>query len=190
MLQTFRTGIGELGMPSFENVLDEDPTIYRTLNIYLIWILWFLTTFVLLIFMINFLIAVITSAYQRVMNYQKIISYKHKADLNYETYMLLSKFIKLKEYRYLVLMSSSSVRELIEDEFDEKSEQFKKFIQRETAQLKESHKNLNDKIESIKSEQMEIDLFIHNQFDILRVKRENMQKEIFTEIERGAGIQR
>ena len=66
--------------------------------------------------------------------------------------MLLSKFITLKEYRYLVLMSSSSVRELIEDEFDEKSEQFKKFIQRETAQLRESHKNLNDKIESIKKE--------------------------------------
>lgn len=72
--------------------------------------------------------------------------------MNYETYMLLSKFITLKEYRYLVLMSSSSVRELIEDEFDEKSEQFKKFIQRETAQLRESHKNLNDKIESIKKE--------------------------------------
>lgn len=72
--------------------------------------------------MINFLIAVITSAYQQVMNYQKIISFKHKTDLNYETYMLLSKFIKLKEYRYLVLMSSSSVRQLVEDEFDEKAE--------------------------------------------------------------------
>ena len=50
-------------MPSFENVFEDEDTIYRTLNIYLIWILWFLTTFVLLIFMINFLIAVITSAY-------------------------------------------------------------------------------------------------------------------------------
>ena len=96
LLQTLRTGLGEMGMPAFSQVLEEEDTIFRTMNIYLIWILWFLTVFVLLIFMINFLIAVITSAYQRVMNYQKIISYKHKTDLNYETYMLLSKFIELK----------------------------------------------------------------------------------------------
>jgi len=41
-------------------------------------------------------------------------------------------------------MSSTSVRELIEDEFDEKAEQFKKFIQRETTGLKQGHEKLNE----------------------------------------------
>jgi len=96
LLQTFRTGLGELGMPSFKTVMQQKDTFFRTMNVYLIWLLWFLTVFFLLIFMINFLIAVITSAYQRVMNYQKLIGFKHKADLNYETYMLISTFMELK----------------------------------------------------------------------------------------------
>ena len=49
-------------------------------------------------------------------------------------------------------MSSTSVRELIEDEFDEKAEQFKKFISRETAGLKISHESLKDHIDTIKKE--------------------------------------
>ena len=40
----------------------------------------------MLIIMLNFLIAVITSTYERVMNYQKIISYMHKAELNVEVF--------------------------------------------------------------------------------------------------------
>lgn len=123
------------------------------MNIYLIWFLWFLTVFFLLIFMINFLIAVITSAYQRVMNYQKLIGFKHKADLNYETNALLSQFINLKEYRYLILMSSTSVRELIEDEFDEKAENFKKFIHKETTGLNQAHDQLNEYIYNINRDQ-------------------------------------
>merc|ERR1711935_1134377 len=92
LLQTFRTGLGELGMPSFKTVMQQKGTFFRTMNVYLIWLLWFLTVF----FLIICLIAVITSAYQRVMNYQKLIGFKHKADLNYETYMLISTFMELK----------------------------------------------------------------------------------------------
>lgn len=149
VLQTFRTGLGELGVPSFQTVMKQPDTTFRSINIYLIWILWFCTVFFLMIFMINFLIAVITSAYQRVMNYQKLISFKHKADLNYESHALISQFKQLNEYRFMLLMSSTSVRELIEDEFDEKAEQFKKFIHKETTGLKQTHDQLNEQIEAI-----------------------------------------
>ena len=73
------------------------------------------------------------------MNYHKLISFKHKAELNYESNALLSQFINLQEYRYMLLMSSTSERELIEDEFDEKAEQFKKFIHKEMTGLKQTH---------------------------------------------------
>merc|ERR1711990_554506 len=124
------------------------------------------------------------------MNYQKLIGFKHKADLNYETYMLISTFMELKQYRCLVLMSSTSVRELIEDEFDEKAEQFKKFIQRETTGLKQGHEKLNEQIEQIKKEQEDIEKFMHSEFDQLKIKRDEMQKDIFKVVESAQGVQR
>jgi len=71
-------------------------------------------------------------------------------------------------------MSSTSVRELIEDEFDEKAEQFKKFIQRETTGLKQGHEKLNEQIEQIKKEQEDIEKFMHSEFDQLKIKRDEM----------------
>lgn len=64
-LQVVRTGLGELGMPIFKTVVEGfisnneivDPsenTYFRMINVYLIWILWFVTVFFLHIFMINF----------------------------------------------------------------------------------------------------------------------------------------
>ena len=149
MLQTFRTGIGELGVPSFKTVMKQPESWFRSTNVYLIWVLWFLTVFFLLIFMINFLIAVITSAYQRVMNYQKLIGFKHKAELNYESNALISQFVTLPEYRYLLIMSSTSARELINDQFDEKAEQFKKFMLKETTGLKQTHDQVHELIDGI-----------------------------------------
>ena len=86
LLQTFRTAIGELGMPMYGNILAKEESYFKDINIVLIWILWFAFTFFMLVIMLNFLIAVITSTYERVMNYQKIISYMHKAELNVETF--------------------------------------------------------------------------------------------------------
>ena len=85
-LQTFRTAIGELGMPMYGKILEKEDSYFKTFNIALIWICWFFQTFFMLIIMLNFLIAVITSTYERVMNYQKIISYMHKAELNVEIF--------------------------------------------------------------------------------------------------------
>lgn len=39
---------------------------FRTINIALIWVCWFVQTFLMLIVMLNFLIAVITDNYGRV----------------------------------------------------------------------------------------------------------------------------
>ena len=66
--------------------LKEDDSMFRSINVTLIWICWFFQAFFMLVIMLNFLIAVITSTYERVMNYQKIISYMHKAELNMENF--------------------------------------------------------------------------------------------------------
>ena len=66
-LQTFRTSIGELGMPKYNNlVAKKNGGIFKAINIFLIWLCWFIQTFFMLVVMLNFLIAVITSNYEKV----------------------------------------------------------------------------------------------------------------------------
>ena len=68
-LQSFRNSIGELGMPVYTKILERPHTIFTTINIFLIWFVWFVQTFFMLVIMLNFLIAVITSTYDRVINF-------------------------------------------------------------------------------------------------------------------------
>ena len=105
-LQTFRTALGELGMPVYTEILAKEDQVFKSINITLIWITWYFQTFFMLIIMLNFLIAVITSTYERVVNYQKIISYMHKAELNAETFSLMSYFSELPEFKYIVFTTS------------------------------------------------------------------------------------
>ena len=102
VLQTFRTSIGELGMPVYSKLLAKPPGVARDINIALIWVTWFLQTSLMLIVMLNFLIAVITDNYDRVYKLQQTYGYYHKAQLNHETYMLLSTLQDLPEYRCIV----------------------------------------------------------------------------------------
>ena len=114
-LQVFRTAIGELGMPVYTEILAKEDQLFKSINITLIWVTWFFQTFFMLIIMLNFLIAVITSTYERVMNYQKIISYQHKAELNYETFALMSFFGELEEYKFLIFSTSKKATTLEDD---------------------------------------------------------------------------
>ena len=90
VLQTFRTAIGELGTPVYTKLLEKEDSIFKSINILLIWVCWLCQTFLMLIVMLNFLIAVITDNYNSVAKKQLIYGYLHKAQLNHETYMLLS----------------------------------------------------------------------------------------------------
>ena len=62
-LQVFRTAIGELGMPVYNDILAKEDKLFVSINVILIWVVWFFQTFFMLIIMLNFLIAVITSTY-------------------------------------------------------------------------------------------------------------------------------
>lgn len=68
--------------------------------------------------MLNFLIAVITSTYDRVINYQKIIAFKHKAELNEECYMLIRVFRELKEYRIIVFSTCIDTSKIEDNSFE------------------------------------------------------------------------
>lgn len=104
------------------------------------------------------------------MNYKVLIGYQHKAELNYETNMLISKFkcckncLGLKEYRYLMLMQTSGIREVIEDKFDEMTLDFKNFILKETTVLQQRHDELDRVIDGLSKDQDDLEKEMHVQF--------------------------
>jgi len=69
---------------------DTEGDFFLQINILMIWIMWCLSTFFMFVIMTNFNIAQITSTYERVRGLEKKISFELKAEMNYETYMLLS----------------------------------------------------------------------------------------------------
>ena len=76
------------------------------MNILLIWTNWYVMVVIMFIILQNFLIAVITNTYRKVISVQKQISYKDKADLNAEYNILLSTFKNLDEYKVMVFSIS------------------------------------------------------------------------------------
>jgi hypothetical protein len=55
-----------------------------TLIIYLIYIAWFMNQFILLVVLLNFVIALISEVYERVMDQRMIHEYRQKQQLNDE----------------------------------------------------------------------------------------------------------
>jgi hypothetical protein len=150
LLQTFRTAIGELGMPVYSDILAKEDSLFRTMNIFLIWACWFSQTLFMLVIMLNFLIAVITSTYERVINYQIIISYMHKADLNQENYNLMAFFVNQPEYRVIVFSSGMNTGSLEDDQLCEVCELIKKFVSQENKEVKCNHDLLMKQIAAAK----------------------------------------
>jgi hypothetical protein len=85
ILQTFRTSIGELGIPFYTGVLASGKSTYFIYaNIYMIWAVWYVQTFTMLVVMLNFIIAVINETYEKNKNDQELIHYQYMATMNVE----------------------------------------------------------------------------------------------------------
>ena len=113
-------------MPMYTKILEQEDSIFKGINIALIWLIWFLQSFFMLVIMTNFLIAEITSTYERVINYQKIISFQHKADLNEECCQLMGVFSNLPEYKIIVLSTSKEAIRLEDNIIEEAVENLKR----------------------------------------------------------------
>ena len=51
-------------MPKYEKISAKDPSIFKDINKFLIWLVWFIHTFFMLVIMLNILIAVISKNYE------------------------------------------------------------------------------------------------------------------------------
>lgn len=99
LIETFRNAIGELALPAYSTIIERntqglitDPDFWTLTNIGLIWFNFFVQTYFMQIIMLNFMIAMIMTTYEKVTNgnLQVVINYKTKANLNQEVFLLLS----------------------------------------------------------------------------------------------------
>mmetsp|Transcript_20332 Transcript_20332/g.19298 ORF Transcript_20332/g.19298 Transcript_20332/m.19298 type:complete len:105 (+) Transcript_20332:2226-2540(+) len=92
----FRTSVGDFEVDNFKD----------SSSLLVVWVSWFLTVFVLNIILMNFLIAVISESYARVMKKMTAQNYRVKAQIVLEReYMLSEEDLQNQEYfpRYLIL---------------------------------------------------------------------------------------
>lgn len=80
-LQAFRTSIGDLKIPRYVKIL-EDPNLgyyQKYTNIVLLWALWYVSTFIMMVILLNFIIAVIGQTFERVKQDQQFIYISNQA---------------------------------------------------------------------------------------------------------------
>lgn len=137
-LQAFRTSIGELGLPKYNLILAKPPSWQKDVNIFLIWFLWYFQTFMMLVVMLNFLIAVITQTYKEVQDQAKQIYYAMKADINLKWLELMYILGRANEEFTIILLSKQAQEE---EEMDQQNaiqtQEVKQFIIRCTTLVRD-----------------------------------------------------
>jgi len=97
--QTFQNAIVNISSPSIDYA-KKDKSLLRSINIYFIYIFWFLAQIILLIVLLNFVIALISQHYEDVMNSQVKHIILMKQELNKE-HDLFNQFLVNCGYRKL-----------------------------------------------------------------------------------------
>ena len=152
LLQTYRTSLVELGMPRYTKIADMPDSMVRSLNITFIWIMWFLQTIYMIVIMLNFIVGVIVSTYERVWTMKKIIKFKHRAELNFDSCVVMgrlnSSFIncfswlglwELKPYHIVIISTSKEATKLDDSEFEDAADRIKLNMMKQTKEIDVIH---------------------------------------------------
>lgn len=191
LLETFRNAIGELALPAYNKLLEkntvggsQEPSVFVYINIYLIWLIFFCQTYFLQIIMLNFMIAVIMTTYEKVTNgnLQVVIGYKHKSDLNHETFMLISVFRKLKKYRCIVFSSAKDEKKDTNSEFMEQFSQLKRKIQKQHLDLKQTNDEISKKLQKVNKNQDCIEKSVMDRNAKLQKLQDDIRNDIATQL--------
>lgn len=78
---------------------------YSQIMIYIIWLIWMFNQIFNLIILLNFLIAIVSQSYDRVISASIQYQYKHKSELNLETQRFFHMFSKPKPFDIMCIVS-------------------------------------------------------------------------------------
>lgn len=105
----------------------------------------------MLVVMLNFMIAIIDSTYQRVMSMKKIHIYMGKAELNQESYQILKYFpcfIKLKEYKIIAFSVCKDYEKILDGQIGVDDEDLENFIDDLNEEVGNQQKKRQEKLDA------------------------------------------
>lgn len=86
--------------------------------IFLIWFFFFFNQLFIAVILLNFLIAMITQSYERVMQHKSKSQYSQKSALNMELKLLQSLFLREKSFNSIIVFSRNEQQSMDDDEGD------------------------------------------------------------------------
>ena len=92
-LMTYRNALGDSTTPGYSNWLDGsandsfEESLEKNTAITFIWAIWLSNSFLNLVILLNFLIALISQVYEKVISMKEQVMYSHRAEMNEEYFM-------------------------------------------------------------------------------------------------------
>lgn len=121
------------------------------------------------IILINFIIAVISSTYNKVIQFRKTINFQSQAELNMECQEIVKFFHNYKQLKVIVFTNSKEKsNEMEDDKLGDMTDKIKKFMDKESKDLIENHMELSKMVRDVKKNQDSLENYINlkiNSFD-------------------------
>jgi hypothetical protein len=143
--------------------------------------------------MLNFIVGVIVSTYERVWTMKKIIKFKHRAELNFDSCVVMGRlnasFIKcfswfglweLKPYHIVIISTSKEATKLDDSEYEGAADKIKQDMQKQTKEIVGIHDKLRENVQDINDAQQQLDQMASDQFKVLGEEAEKIMKEFKT----------
>ena len=125
-------------MPRYTELASGEPSNVKSMNIFFIWFMWTLQTVYMIVIMLNFIVGVIVSTYEKVWTLKSIIKFKHRAAMNNDACVVMSKLnrnvVKClawcgvwenEEYSMVVISTSKEATKIDDGEYEASSEKIK-----------------------------------------------------------------
>lgn len=107
-LAVWRNSVGKLGLPNVEPIVEKDNgqnSLVFNMNIYIIYVIYFIQIMFMLVIGLNFMIAIIESTFSEVNDDKLSYLYRNKAEMNLESFEILQYFSctnTTQEYRAII----------------------------------------------------------------------------------------
>lgn len=148
-IYTYRNSVGDLQLPDASFWIDREeaaPLVSGSMAV-LLWFLWFLNNLLLCILMLNFLIAIISQSFERMMEQQLVTNYGHRIEFNRDCRIVLNYFGLLPTLNCAVISGKTLESEV--DQWCGLVRSMKTYVKEQNADLHSRMKAMEAKLEKI-----------------------------------------
>lgn len=139
-------------MPAFTKIIGKDMTDFKKdINIGLLWFLWYFTTFLMNVVMLNFLIAVISSNYESTKLDSEKIYLRDQAQMNLECMEILSLFGRNKKFNVILFSYEKQDENLNQDMFTRLLDEVEQHVVIQNSQLSNLQSVITNQLQHIKT---------------------------------------